>query len=48
MFIAPDEGHGFQKLDNQVYYGERLAAFLQETLMGQAITKERAATASEE
>ncbi len=47
MFIAPDEGHGFQKLDNQVYYGERLSAFLMETLMGQAAARERA-TASEE
>ena len=47
MFIAPDEGHGFQKLDNQIYYGERLAAFLMETLMGQAMPRERA-TASEE
>jgi dipeptidyl aminopeptidase/acylaminoacyl peptidase len=47
MFIAPDEGHGFQKLDNQVYYGERLAAFLQETLQGQAAAKERATAAEE-
>ena len=34
MFIAPDEGHGFQKLDNRVYFGQRVAAFLEETLKG--------------
>jgi dipeptidyl aminopeptidase/acylaminoacyl peptidase len=32
LFIAPDEGHGFQKLDNRVYFGERVAAFLDETI----------------
>ena len=32
LFIAPDEGHGFQKLDNRVYFYERVAAFLDETI----------------
>jgi dipeptidyl aminopeptidase/acylaminoacyl peptidase len=32
MFIAPDEGHGFAKLDNRIYYGERVTAFLEETI----------------
>lgn len=32
VFIAPDEGHGFQKLDNRIYYYERMAAFLDETI----------------
>jgi len=35
LFIAPDEGHGFVKLDNRVYFGERVASFLDETI-GQA------------
>jgi len=35
MFVAPDEGHGFQKLDNRIYFGERSAAFLEETLKGE-------------
>jgi len=35
MFVAPDEGHGFQKLDNRIYFGERAAAFLEETLKGE-------------
>jgi len=34
VFIAPDEGHGFQKLDNRIYYFERMAAFLDETIGG--------------
>ena len=41
MFVAPDEGHGFAKLDNRVYFGERVASFLDETI-GQA-KDERAA-----
>jgi len=32
VFIAPDEGHGFQKLDNRIYFNERAAAFLEETI----------------
>jgi dipeptidyl aminopeptidase/acylaminoacyl peptidase len=32
LFIAPDEGHGFVKLDNRVYFGERVAGFLDETI----------------
>jgi len=32
LFIAPDEGHGFVKLDNRVYFGERVASFLDETI----------------
>ncbi len=32
VFIAPDEGHGFAKLDNRIYFGERVAAFLDETI----------------
>jgi dipeptidyl aminopeptidase/acylaminoacyl peptidase len=36
LFIAPDEGHGFQKLENRVYFGERMAAFLDETIGGAA------------
>ena len=32
MFIAPDEGHGFVKLDNRIYFGERSAQFLDETI----------------
>jgi dipeptidyl aminopeptidase/acylaminoacyl peptidase len=32
MFVAPDEGHGFAKLDNRVYFGERVASFLDETI----------------
>ena len=35
LFVAPDEGHGFAKLDNRVYFGERVASFLDETI-GQA------------
>jgi dipeptidyl aminopeptidase/acylaminoacyl peptidase len=36
VFIAPDEGHGFAKLDNRIYFGERAVAFLEETLRGGA------------
>jgi dipeptidyl aminopeptidase/acylaminoacyl peptidase len=32
MFVAPDEGHGFAKLDNRIYFGERMVQFLQETI----------------
>lgn len=36
VFIAPDEGHGFQKLDNRIYFYERCTAFLEETIGGRA------------
>ena len=32
VFIAPDEGHGFVKLDNRIYFNERAVHFLQETI----------------
>jgi dipeptidyl aminopeptidase/acylaminoacyl peptidase len=32
MFVAPDEGHGFAKLDNRIYFYERAAQFLEETI----------------
>jgi dipeptidyl aminopeptidase/acylaminoacyl peptidase len=32
VFIAPDEGHGFAKLDNRIYFYERVANFLAETI----------------
>ncbi len=32
VFIAPDEGHGFAKLDNRIYFNERAVAFLEETI----------------
>jgi dipeptidyl aminopeptidase/acylaminoacyl peptidase len=32
VFIAPDEGHGFVKLDNRIYFYERVASFLTETI----------------
>ena len=32
VFIAPDEGHGFAKLDNRLYFGQRMAAFLKQTI----------------
>jgi dipeptidyl aminopeptidase/acylaminoacyl peptidase len=32
LFVAPDEGHGFVKLENRVYFGERVASFLDETI----------------
>ena len=44
MFIAPDEGHGFVKLDNRIYFGERVAAFLEETLKGVQPVAERLGT----
>ena len=37
VFIAPDEGHGFAKLDNRIYFNERAAAFLEETIGGGAV-----------
>jgi dipeptidyl aminopeptidase/acylaminoacyl peptidase len=43
MFVAPDEGHGFAKLDNRIYFGERVASFLDETIgkpMGGTASKE--------
>jgi dipeptidyl aminopeptidase/acylaminoacyl peptidase len=38
VFIAPDEGHGFVKLDNRIYFNERMAAFLEETIGCPAMT----------
>jgi dipeptidyl aminopeptidase/acylaminoacyl peptidase len=38
VFIAPDEGHGFAKLDNRIYFNERAVAFLEETIGGGAPT----------
>jgi len=32
VFIAPDEGHGFAKLENRLYFGRRLSAFLRQHL----------------
>lgn len=32
LFIAPDEGHGFAKLSNRLYFAERMSAFLKETI----------------
>jgi dipeptidyl aminopeptidase/acylaminoacyl peptidase len=32
LFVAPDEGHGFAKLDNRIYFNERMAQFLEETI----------------
>jgi dipeptidyl aminopeptidase/acylaminoacyl peptidase len=32
LFVAPDEGHGFVKLDNRIYFYERLGQFLDETI----------------
>lgn len=32
VFIAPDEGHGFQKLDNRIYFNERMMQFFDETI----------------
>jgi dipeptidyl aminopeptidase/acylaminoacyl peptidase len=37
LFIAPDEGHGFQKLDNRVYFYERAASFLDEKIGSGAV-----------
>ena len=47
MFIAPDEGHGFVKLDNRIYFGERVAAFLEETLKGVQPVAEAATPAAD-
>lgn len=38
VFIAPDEGHGFAKLDNRIYFYERTAQFLDETIGAPAAT----------
>ncbi len=32
LFVAPDEGHGFQKLQNRLYFYERVSAFLKDTI----------------
>ncbi|HYE63697.1 MAG TPA: prolyl oligopeptidase family serine peptidase [Phycisphaerales bacterium] len=32
LWIAPDEGHGFQKLNNRLYFAEYMAKFLKETI----------------
>ncbi|MBL8757687.1 MAG: S9 family peptidase [Phycisphaerae bacterium] len=32
LFVAPDEGHGFQKLQNRVYFYERVSVFLRQTI----------------
>jgi dipeptidyl aminopeptidase/acylaminoacyl peptidase len=32
LFIAPDEGHGFQKLNNRLYFYEYMASFLRQTI----------------
>ncbi|MFN8587355.1 MAG: S9 family peptidase [Candidatus Eisenbacteria bacterium] len=32
VFIAPDEGHGFVKLDNRIYFNERMVQFFDETI----------------
>lgn len=40
MFVAPDEGHGFAKLDNRIYFNERMVQFLEETIgSGRAAAK---------
>lgn len=39
VFIAPDEGHGFVKLDNRIYFSERALQFLDETI-GAAAARE--------
>jgi dipeptidyl aminopeptidase/acylaminoacyl peptidase len=39
LFIAPDEGHGFQKLNNRLYFYEYMAAFLKQTI-GKETVKE--------
>lgn len=36
VFIAPDEGHGFAKLDNRIYFNERAVQFLDETIRAAA------------
>ncbi len=37
VFIAHDEGHGFAKLDNRIYFNERAVAFLEETIGAGAV-----------
>lgn len=32
LFIAPDEGHGFAKLDNRIYFTKRMSDFLTSTI----------------
>ncbi len=32
LFIAPDEGHGFAKLDNRIYFTKRMSDFLMSTI----------------
>lgn len=32
LFVAPDEGHGFQKLENRLYFYSRVVPFLRENL----------------
>jgi dipeptidyl aminopeptidase/acylaminoacyl peptidase len=32
LLVFPDEGHGFQKLDNRLLFAERMAAFLDRTI----------------
>lgn len=32
LFIAPDEGHGFAKLNNRLYHAQYMAAFLKQTI----------------
>jgi fermentation-respiration switch protein FrsA (DUF1100 family) len=32
MFIAPDEGHGFAKYDNRLYFSQRMNDFLKDTI----------------
>lgn len=35
LFIAPDEGHGFAKLNNRLYFADYLANFLRQTIGGE-------------
>jgi dipeptidyl aminopeptidase/acylaminoacyl peptidase len=37
LFVAPDEGHGFAKLDNRIYFNQRLADFLKGTIGKQPV-----------
>ena len=37
LFIAPDEGHGFVKLDNRIYFYGRAATFLDEKIGSGAV-----------
>jgi dipeptidyl aminopeptidase/acylaminoacyl peptidase len=32
LFVAPDEGHGFAKLDNRLYFTQRVSEFLKSTI----------------